>query len=95
MSVDIEVRDVPGNHRYEALAGEVVAGFIEYADHDGQRTLQHTEVSDDFAGQGIGGTLVRAALEDLRSRGRKVRPVCPFVASWINRHPEYGDLAAG
>jgi hypothetical protein len=40
---------------------------------------------------------VRAALDDVRSRGGTVVPLCPFVRGWIERHPEYRDLvdAAG
>jgi uncharacterized protein len=35
---------------------------------------------------------VRGALDDMRARGLKVAPVCPFVAAYIRRHPEYADL---
>ncbi|MFC7573610.1 GNAT family N-acetyltransferase [Klenkia terrae] len=41
---------------------------------------------------GLGGTLVRAALDDVRAAGGTVVPQCPFVAGWIARHPEYRDL---
>jgi uncharacterized protein len=95
MAVDIEVRDASDQHRYEAVSGEVVAGFIEYRDANGSRTLRHTEVSDDFEGKGIGSTLAKAALDDIRAKGLKVRPVCPFVAGWLDRHPDYADLVAG
>ncbi|HEV2781679.1 MAG TPA: GNAT family N-acetyltransferase [Actinophytocola sp.] len=94
MAVDIEVRDAREQHRYEAVSGDVVAGFIDYRDANGSRTLRHTEVSADFEGKGIGGALARAALDDIRARGLTVRPVCPFVARWLNRHPDYLDVVA-
>ena len=39
-----------------------------------------------------------ASLRDLnrrlRAAGLKVEPLCPFIASYIERHPEYADLVA-
>ena len=43
-------------------------------------------------GQGIGGLLVRGALDDVRGRGLAVLPICPFVQAWMSRHPDYADL---
>lgn len=94
MGVELEVRDVPGQSRYEALVGELVAGFIEYREADGDRAFMHTEVSDEFEGKGVGGALAKGALDDLRAKGIKVRPFCPFVSGWIRRHPDYLDVVA-
>lgn len=52
----------------------------------------HTEVDDAVEGQGLGSRLIRYALDDVRARGLKVRPVCPFVKTWIRRHEDYQDL---
>jgi predicted GNAT family acetyltransferase len=55
--------------------------------------LAHTEVDPAFEGQGVGGELTRAVVDDIRSQGGlEVVPTCPFVASWIDRHPEYVDV---
>lgn len=54
----------------------------------------HTEVGDDFEGRGVGSALVRGALDDVRRNGLSVQPLCPFVKSWIQRHPGYGDLVS-
>ena len=44
-------------------------------------------------GEGVGSSLVRGALDDVRSKGgHKVLARCPFVSSWIDRHPDYADL---
>jgi predicted GNAT family acetyltransferase len=50
----------------------------------------HTEVEP--RRKGLGNELVRGALDDLRARGLKVVPVCPFVGAYIRRHPAYADL---
>lgn len=49
----------------------------------------HTEVPPALEGQGIAGRLVRTALEDARARHLAVIPFCPFVAGYIQRHPDY------
>ncbi len=54
----------------------------------------HTEVPEALEGQGIGSALARGALDDVRAQGLQVIPLCPFVAAFIHRHPEYLDLVS-
>jgi len=54
----------------------------------------HTAVPPEIEGRGVGGRLVRGALDDVRDRGLKVIPQCPFVRAWIDKHPVYRDLLA-
>jgi predicted GNAT family acetyltransferase len=54
--------------------------------------LLHTEVQDDFEGQGIGSHLVQWVIDDLRSRGLSLIPRCPFVTAWLERHPDQHDI---
>jgi predicted GNAT family acetyltransferase len=89
-----EVADNAAKRRYEILVDREVAGASYYHDGDGVRTLTHTEVGDEWEGQGIGSRLVAGALDDIRERGLSVTPVCPFTAAYIERHPEYQDLVA-
>ena len=89
---EVVVRDMPEEHRYVAVVDGTVAGFIDYRDSGPDRVLRHTEVSDAFEGQGVGSALARSALDDARASGRRVRPTCPFVAGWLQRHPEYLEL---
>jgi uncharacterized protein len=92
MPDEIAVRDVPDAHRYEARIGDQLAGFAAYRLQPGHITFTHTEVDAAHAGGGVGGQLARAALDDARARGLRVTPLCPFIAAWIRRHPEYTDL---
>jgi uncharacterized protein len=57
-------------------------------------TMVHTEIDPAREGAGLGQALVAGALDDVRGQGRRVRPICPFVAKYIARHPEYADLVA-
>jgi predicted GNAT family acetyltransferase len=70
----------------------MVAGFVDYRD-DGERvTLLHTEVEDGWDGRGFGSRLAAYALDDARRRGIAVVVRCPFVRSYVRRHPAYADL---
>ena len=87
-----EVHDNPAQLRYELVLDGEVAGFILYRRLREAIALVHTDVSPRLEGHGLGATLVVGALDDIRARGLHVVPICPFVRSFIERHPEYGDL---
>lgn len=87
------VTDNAALHRYEMKVDGHTA-YIRYRRELGVVTLIHTEVPAELGGQGVGKTLVQATLDLIRASGEKVVPVCPFVAAWMKRHPEYDDLRA-
>lgn len=92
MSSDRTVVDDPAGHRFELRVDGAVAGFAAYRAGEGVVTLTHTEVDPAYEGQGLGSVLVRGALDQLRERGVGVRPACPFVRRYVERHPEHLDL---
>ncbi|MGQ9352250.1 GNAT family N-acetyltransferase [Mycolicibacterium gilvum] len=69
------------------------AGFTEFVDHDNQRIFPHTEIDDEFGGRGLATILVRGALDATRDAGLRVVPVCSMVAGFIDKNPEYKDIA--
>ena len=81
--------------RYEWWDGDTRVGLIAYRTEPGVRVLIHTDVEPRFEGRGYAGRLARAALDDIRARGLLLAPLCPFVAEFVRRHPEYADLAVG
>jgi predicted GNAT family acetyltransferase len=90
--MEYTVRDNPTELRYEILAGDELLGIIRYVTEPGTVVLVHTEVEPKTEGQGVGSRLVTGALADIRARGLKLVPACPFVRAYIARHPEYDDL---
>jgi predicted GNAT family acetyltransferase len=88
------VTDAPDRSRYEIRDGDRLLGLAAYRRRGDQVVFTHTEVDDDEEHSGLGGRLVRAALDDVRQRGGTVVPQCSFVAGWIQRHPDYQDLVA-
>jgi predicted GNAT family acetyltransferase len=91
----LRVVDNPDEERFEAYVDGELAGFAEYQLAQRLFVFTHTEVEDRFEGQGIGSALARAALDDVRRRGIKALPLCPFVKTWIDKHPDYRDLVYG
>lgn len=82
-----------GRERYEVHVDGKLAGFAEYIEMSGLVIFSHTEVLPEFEGQGVGSALARYALDDVRAEGtRRVQPLCPFIKSYIERHPDYQDL---
>jgi uncharacterized protein len=89
---DFLITDNREARRYEAHLGGTLAGYLEYRPAGDRRILIHTETLETFTGRGIGGALARHALEAARAAGGRVTVKCPFVRSWLERHPEYADI---
>lgn len=88
-----DVRDNAARHRFE-LDAEGHIAFSQYKRAGGVIDIMHTEVPPALNGKGIGSRLVRGLLDLARAEGAKVRPLCPFVRSYIDKNPEYADLLA-
>jgi uncharacterized protein len=90
----IEIADHPAKSRYDiSIDGEVV-GFCSYRDTGDVFLIPHAEVDPRVGGRGLGTQLARGTLDDLRRRGVKVVPLCPFIAAFIAKNPDYQDLVA-
>lgn len=61
---------------------------------DGSMIIDHTGVPREYEGRGIAALLVKASIEDARTQGFKIHPVCPYVVAQFKRHPEWTDLLA-
>lgn len=88
----IHMSDYLSRSRYEISVGDKPAGFIQYTDEDGVRSLTHTEVFDEWTGKGLAKQLIGYALDTIREEEMQVLPVCPAVAGYIKKNPDYLDL---
>ena len=87
----MDVVNNESSRRFESSADGHTA-FLQYARSTGRIELLHTEVPPALGGRGIGGLLAKAALEFAREESLKVTATCPFVKSYVERHPEYQSL---
>ena len=88
----LRISDNAAELRYELHDDGELVGEIRYRKVPGGYALVHTEVEPKR--HGLGTALVQGALDDMRARGLRVVPVCPFVITYIRRHPEYADLVS-
>jgi len=88
------VTDNPEASRFEISVDGKLAGFTEYVDKGQVLVFPHTEVFDEFEGQGLAAILVTGALDDVRAKGRLIQPECPYVRRFLRMHPDYKDLVA-
>jgi len=94
-NVDITVVDNPAEGRFEALVADgSVVGIADYSRQGDVVLMTHVEVLPAYEGQGIAAKLTAHALDDLRDRGVKIVPRCPYVLAFLPRHPEYADMVA-
>lgn len=88
------ITDDAAASRYEArsASGDVM-GVLEYRrEPGGTWVLPSTRTTPEYRGHGVAGALTRTALDDARTAGAGVIPLCWYVAEWIEKHPEYADL---
>ncbi|TCB96000.1 N-acetyltransferase [Micromonospora zingiberis] len=86
------VEENSAKHRYEILVDDALAGFTAYLPRGEVLVFTHTEVDPNFQNMGVGSALMRGTLDQVRAQGQRVVPQCPFMAAFIERHPEYADL---
>ena len=89
--MDLIVTDNPDKKRYEVTVDGSTA-FIEYIKAKDKIYLTHTEVPTTLEGKGIGSTLVLKVLEDIERKDLTLVPLCPFVAMYLKKHPEWKKL---
>jgi predicted GNAT family acetyltransferase len=85
----VEIENNEADSRWEAKLDGRVVGFVEYKARPDHVTLIHTEVNPEFEGQGIASRLARTVLDDAVARGQRMTLYCPFITSYVARHPEY------
>jgi predicted GNAT family acetyltransferase len=94
VSDDVEITKNAAASRYELHLDGARIGLADFYERGNVVVIPHTETLPAYGGRGLASRLVRFALEDISAAGKKVDPVCPFVAVFIRRNPEYADLLA-
>jgi predicted GNAT family acetyltransferase len=78
--------------RYEGRVGLELVTVIDFVVQGDILMITHTGTDPQWRGRGYAGRTTRAMLDDIRARGAKVQPLCPFTVAFFEAHPEYADL---
>lgn len=90
-NTSIQVAHNPEKKRFEATVDGHLA-VVEYIAAADRLVFSHTEVAKELEGKGVAGQVARAALEYAKEQKLKVLPICPYMAGYIRRHPEWKEL---
>lgn len=91
MADNVVNNEAEGQYELSTGSGTALASYQLEGD---TIRFTHTEVPEETEGEGVGTRLVAGALDDARSRGLKVVPLCSFVRHYIDTHPDAQDLVS-
>jgi uncharacterized protein len=89
--MELPVTNNMNQQQFEVRADGELA-ILQYRFHDKLLWLMHTEVPKKLEGHGIAALLAHTAMEWAKATNIKVKVICPFVAIYLKRHPEYNDI---
>lgn len=91
--MNLKIVDNIDRKRFEAeVDGDIT--FMEYIRAKDAIYLTHTEVPKSLEGKGVGNSMVKEVLTLIKEEGIPMAPLCPFVALFLSRHPEWKSLLA-
>jgi len=92
--IDFDQLDLHLNEdrKHYELHVEGKVAFVEYIKAQQQIYLTHTEVPNSLEGNGVASNLILKVLKEVEILDLQLVPLCPFVASYIKRHPEWKKL---
>ncbi len=68
--------------------------IIEYIRAEDKMYLTHTEVPKELEGKGVASSMTKTVLQQIKDEGLQLVPLCPFIAAYLKRHPEWKDILA-
>lgn len=86
------VTDNRADHRFEVTIDGHLAELVYVLEGTDLR-LVHTGVPEELGGRGLGGVLVRAAVDRAAAEGLTIIPDCPFARGWLEKHPDEAGRA--
>ncbi|UMB69829.1 GNAT family N-acetyltransferase [Mycobacterium paraterrae] len=87
-----EATVTPADGKYTVAVDGQTVGLTAFADRNGQRVFYHTEVDPQYGGRGLATIVIGEALKATRADGKRIVPVCPTVADYVKKHPEFAEI---
>ncbi len=91
--MEVKIKENKEKKRFEAEVENKLA-LIEYIRAEDKMYLTHTEVPSELEGKGIASSMAKQVLQQIKDENLKLVPLCPFVASYVKRHPEWKEILA-
>lgn len=91
--MEVKIKENTEKKRFEAEVENRMA-LIEYIRAEDKMYLTHTEVPTELEGKGIASSMAKQVLQQIKDENLKLVPLCPFIASYIKRHPEWKEILA-
>ena len=88
---EFTIVSVPEQNRYELREGDTVAGFAEYQLTPDQIVFTHTVIDEAYGGRGLGSKLARHVLDDAVGTGKRIVPICSFIAAYVRKHRDWDE----
>jgi predicted GNAT family acetyltransferase len=88
---EVEITDNKTSSRFEMKVDGNIS-YIEYMLAGNKIILTHTEVPVQLEGKGVASAMIKKVLMHVEGTDRKLVPLCPFVAAYIKRHPEWEKI---
>jgi predicted GNAT family acetyltransferase len=88
MSLDVQ-NDEAARKFYVTVEGH--EAVIEYVKTGDVYDLQHTFVPEELRGHGVADQLAHGTLEEIKRRGARFIPTCPYIQGFLKHHPEYNE----
>jgi predicted GNAT family acetyltransferase len=87
-----EIIDNVQKSRFELHVDGELAALITYGRNKRMIALTHTETEEGFGGKGYATKLIDYAVAEVERDGLELLPFCPFVRSYLLKHPEHLGL---
>ena len=91
--MEVKIKENTEKKRFEVEVENKIA-LIEYIRAEDKMYLTHTEVPTELEGNGIASSMAKQVLQQIKDENLKLVPLCPFIASYIKRHPEWKEILA-
>ncbi|MBZ0328117.1 MAG: N-acetyltransferase [Altibacter sp.] len=91
--MDIKISENKDRKRFEMVV-EGKTALIEYIRAENKMYLTHTEVPKELEGKGVASSMAKQVLQQIKDEGLFLVPLCPFIAAYLKRHPEWKEILA-
>ena len=94
MDIDLNKLEVIHNEaedRFETWIDDQLSK-LDYMQDGNTMVMTHVGVHPEHRGQGVAGRLTQVALDYAREKSFRVIPMCPYIATYIRRNPQYEEL---